>query len=148
MSRAIVIGYGNPNRQDDGVGHYVADKVVQLSDGKIDALQCHQLGIELVETIKDYDIVIFADAHAGERSTNLEIAPLEPIYSTSAFTHFVKPSSLMALTESLYQKKPKAFLVSISGCNFDFGTEFSPETQKWADIAVEKILKLVVGEGK
>jgi len=141
--RAIVIGYGNPSRQDDGVGHYVADKIDQLYNNQIDVLICHQLGIELVETIKDYDVVIFVDAHAGERSTNLEITMLESIYSTSAFTHFVKPNSLIALTENLYRKKPKAFLVSINGYNFDFGTEFSPETQKWADIAVKEILKLI-----
>jgi len=142
VSRAIVIGYGNPSRQDDGVGHYVADKIEQLANDRIDALICHQLGIELVETIKDYDTVIFVDAHAGERSTNLEITSIEPVYSASAFTHFVKPNSLIALTENLYKKRPDAFLVSISGHNFDFGTEFSPETQKWADIAVEKILEM------
>lgn len=143
MPKAIVIGYGNPSRQDDGVGHYVADKIDQLSNDQIDVLICHQLGIEIVETIKDYDVAIFVDAHVGERSTNLEITPIESCFTTSAFTHLVKPTSLMALTERLYQKCPKGFLVSISGHNFDFGDDFSPETQKWANIAVKEILKLI-----
>ncbi|MGB9594761.1 MAG: hydrogenase maturation protease [Candidatus Poribacteria bacterium] len=143
MRPVIVIGYGNPNRQDDGVGHYVADKIDQLFSKQIDVLKCHQLGIELVETIKDYDIAIFVDAQSSGRPTNLEISTVEPAYHTSAFTHFMKPCSLIALTECLYKKKLKAFLVSINGYNFDFGTDLSPETQKWADIAVNEILKLV-----
>jgi len=143
MSQILVIGYGNPSRQDDGVGHYVADRVEYLSNNKIDKILCHQLGIELAETIKDYDLVIFVDAHVGDRSTDIEITHLESLYSVFAFTHSVKPSLLIALTESLYQKKPKAFLVSINGYNFDFGTELSPETQKLADIAAGRILELI-----
>jgi len=143
----IVIGYGNPNRQDDGVGHYVADRIAdkidQSSNKQIDVLTCHQLEVELIETIKDYDVVIFVDAQSNERSANLEISEVESIYSTSAFTHFMKPSSLIALTECLYKKKPKALLVSINGYSFDFGTDLSPETQKWGDIAVNEILRLI-----
>lgn len=143
MPRAIVIGYGNPSRRDDGAGHYVIEKIQRLSNGQIDCLFCHQLGIELIETIKDYDLVIFVDAYVGERSTGLEVAPLEAVYSPSAFTHFVNSSSLIALTKSLYHKEPQALLVSIRGYDFDFGTQLSPKTRKWADIAVERIFSIL-----
>lgn len=143
MSRAIIIGYGNPSRRDDGVGHYIVQKVKDASDGQVEALILHQLGIELVETLKDWNLVIFADSYVGDRVEELEVASLEAAYTPSALTHFITPNSLLALTESLYQKSPEAFLVSVKGYDFDFGTELSPKTLEWANIAVEKILEII-----
>jgi hydrogenase maturation protease len=143
VSRVIVIGYGNPSRRDDGVAHYVLEKLQDLADDRLELIACHQLGIELAETIKDYDLVIFVDACVGDREEELKITAVQSGYTPSAFTHFLKPGSLLALTESLYDKQPRAFIFSIKGHDFDFGTELSEETQKWANDAVEKILDIV-----
>jgi len=139
----LVIGYGNPSRRDDGVGHYVVEKVERLAGGSINTLALHQLGPELAETIKDYDLVIFVDAHSGEYPERLRVASIEAVYRPSAFTHFMSPNSLLALAKSLYHKEPQAFSVSVRGYDFDFGTELSAETHRWADIAVERILEMV-----
>lgn len=143
MSRALVIGYGNSSRRDDGVGHYMVEKIKCLTGGKVDTLALHQLGPELAETIKDYNLVIFVDAHSGEYTEGLRVTPVEAVYRPSAFTHFMSPGSLLALAKGLYQKEPRAFTVSVRGHNFDFGTELSEETRKYADSAVNRIIDMI-----
>ena len=146
MKRSLVIGYGNPSRRDDGVGHYVVERLERVVGDKVDTLALHQLGPELAETIKDYELIIFVDAHAGEHAEGLRVAPVKAAYRPSAFTHFMNPSSLLALAKSLYQKGPCAFTVSIRGYNFDFGTELSEGTRKYADGAVDRIIEMITRE--
>lgn len=148
MSHVLVIGYGNPSRRDDGVGHYVVEKVERLAGGSVNTLALHQLGPELAETIKDYDLVIFVDAHSGEYAEGLRVTPVETASRPSAFTHSMGPGSLLALAKSLYHKGPQAFIVSVRGHDFAFGTELSEETRKWADVAVERILELIGARSK
>jgi len=143
MKRSLVIGYGNPSRRDDGVGHYVVERLERLVGDKVATLALHQLGPELAETIKDYDLVIFVDAHAGEYAEELKMAPVEAAYRPSAFTHFMNPGSLLALVKGLYREEPQAFVVSIRGYDFDFGTELSEETRKYADDAIDRIMEMV-----
>ena len=146
MSHILIIGYGNPSRRDDGVGHYIIEKITQMAGEKIDCLACHQLGIELADTIKDYDRVIFVDAHVSDFPEEIKVVSVDATYSTSAFTHSIKPGSLVALAKSLYQKEPQALVVSVRGNDFDFGTELSAETRKWADVAVARILEMADGK--
>ena len=143
MKRSLVIGYGNPSRRDDGVGHYVVEKLRRRAGDKVDTLALHQLGPELAETIKDYDLVIFVDAHAGEYAEELRMAPVEAAYHPSAFTHFMNPGSLLALVKGLYREEPQAFVVSIRGYDFDFGTELSEKARRHADNAVNRIIEMI-----
>lgn len=148
MSRVIVIGYGNPSRRDDSVGHYIVEEVMNAASGRIDCHLCHQLGIELADTIKDYELVIFVDAHAGKFKKELRVTGVEATYSSSAFTHSLTSGSLIALTETLYQKKPDALSVSVRGHDFDFGTGLSDKTHRWADEAVVRILEIADERGQ
>lgn len=142
MPQAIVIGYGNPSRCDDSVGHYIVDKIAEAAGDSIDCLACYQLDIELADTIKDYELIIFTDAHVNFPE-ELRVVDVEPIFSSSAFTHLFTPGSLLSLANTLYQKTPRAFLVSVRGHDFSFGTELSEKTQKSADMAVTRILEIV-----
>lgn len=145
MSRAIIIGYGNPSRCDDSVGHYIVEKAMDAAGDGVDCHVCHQLGIELAETIKDYDLVVFVDAHAGKFQEELRVAHVQAAYSSSAFTHSLNSGSLIALTKTLYQHEPRALSVSVRGHDFSFGTGLSAETQKWASMAVVRILEIMEG---
>ena len=145
MLPVLVIGYGNPSRRDDGVGHYVVKEIQAKSVDNISTLTLHQLGPELAETIKDYDLVIFVDAHVGETAEGLKVIPVEPAYRPSAFTHMMSPRSVLALTKALYHKEPRAFILAIRGYDFDFGMELSEETRKWANAAIERILEMSRG---
>jgi len=142
VPRVLVIGYGNPSRRDDGVGHHVVQGVRERAIEGVSTLALHQLGPELVETLQDYDLVIFVDAHLDETAEGLKIVPVEAAYRPSAFTHLMSPSWLLALTRALYHREPKAFIVGVPGYDFDFGTELSDGTSRWAEAAVERILEM------
>ena len=43
MSGTLIIGYGNPLREDDGVGWQVADQLLKNSEGSIKVLTAHTL---------------------------------------------------------------------------------------------------------
>jgi hydrogenase maturation protease len=51
MPGTLIIGYGNPLREDDGVGWQVADQLLKNSEGSIKVLTAHQLTPELAEPI-------------------------------------------------------------------------------------------------
>ena len=142
MSRILLIGYGNPSRGDDGVGHYVAEKIQERAVGNISTLTVFQLGPELTETVKDYELIVFVDAQVSETAEGLSVIPVEAAYRPSAFTHVMSPASLLALTKALYKKEPEAFIVAVPGYDFDFGMGLCDETTKWAEAAIERILEL------
>ena len=140
--RVLLIGYGNPSRGDDGVGHYVAKEIRERAVRNISTLTLCQLGPELAETVKDYDLVVFVDAQVSQSAEGLSVVPVEAAYRPSAFTHVMSPASLLALTKALYQKEPQAFIVAVPGYDFDFGTGLCDETTKWAEAAIERILEM------
>jgi len=142
VSRVLVIGYGNPSRRDDGVGHYVAQEIQERAVDNISTLIVFQLGPELTETVKDYDLVVFVDAQVGQSAEGLSVIPVEAAYRPSAFTHTMSPASLLALTKALYKKEPEALIVAVPGYDFDFGMGLCDETTKWAEAAIERILEL------
>ncbi|MBN2327804.1 MAG: hydrogenase maturation protease [Candidatus Omnitrophica bacterium] len=123
----LLIGCGNPLRRDDGVGWRAAQWFEENADKRpIHIITCHQLTPDLAEDLSRVRLVIFVDAREGSRPGRLscdEVRPL-PLEST-AFTHDLSPSQLLAYAEILYKKSPKAFLVTIEGEDYRFGESFS-----------------------
>ncbi|HVP20681.1 MAG TPA: hydrogenase maturation protease [Anaerolineaceae bacterium] len=139
----LIIGYGNPDRQDDGVAWHVLALLAEHfgypkpDDGEVeffpagqnpDLLFSLQLTPEMVETISRYDRVLFIDAHTGEIAQEINIERLESRFQTSPLTHHLTPQTLLSLVSTLYQKDPQAILVSIRGFEFEFSHDLSPQT--------------------
>jgi len=165
-NRILIMGYGNPGRCDDGVGWYVAEKLEQIfHDSKnlhpakqapenreippkqrpcIDVLTLHQLGIELIEDTKDFDVVVFIDAHI-ETNDDIKFTQVEADRQLSFTSHHLTPSMLLALTKIIYHKQPTVYLCSIKGRNFDFGSVLSAETKASADVVINQISAMING---
>jgi len=157
--RALVIGYGNYSRKDDGVGLSVARRLRErvgkppleldcdgLDDmGESPHVVCvQQLAPELTELIAEHDIVVFVDAHMGEAYPDpIRITDVAPKPSTTFASHVISPGTIIAMANALYGQLPQAYLVSVRGHDFDFGTELSPETQALVDEAVEHVWGLI-----
>jgi len=163
MARALVIGYGNLNRADDGVAYYVINALrerlrqVALSEddtgleelgAQTDSIFLTQLVPELLDTLVDYDQVIFVDAHVHEDARDLHFAPVSPEYVSSVFTHHITPATLLALLKALYQQEPAGHIVSLRGHEFDFRRGLSAATEALVELAVEYILQLLAQPGK
>ena len=61
MRRSLVVGVGNPLREDDGVGWHLAEALAQTG---VPTHTCHQLLPELAAELSQVDLVLFVDARA------------------------------------------------------------------------------------
>lgn len=148
----LFIGYGNPDRQDDGVAwHVLAGITSQLgmkpstswedplpSTPEADFAFYLQLTPELAEDLTTYDRVCFIDAHTGKIPENVQMVDVDPEYQISPFTHHLTPEMLLSMGQELYQKTPEAILVSVRGYEFGFETKLSPFTSSLVNEAVER----------
>jgi len=139
----LIIAYGNPYRNDDGVGHYIADKIQKWADeekiDEITIITAYQLDIDMTEDISLSESVFFLDAHITKYSPEIVINKIEAKKTNGFTTHVFTPSDLIALVNQLYNKNPPGTLISVPGYNFDMGEELTPETKKKADRAIDKL---------
>jgi hydrogenase maturation protease len=162
MSKILIIGYGNPNREDDGVGWHIVQKLaahfktsiapVLAADEFDPAVQPHvvftlQLIPEMSEPLAEYDAVCFVDAHTGAYDEEVRVAALTPNYQTSPLTHHLTPETCLVLAQTLYGRAPAGLLVSVRGYQFGYNTELSPKTAALAEEAVRRIIEWVRQEG-
>ena len=143
MKPILLIGYGNPTRMDDGVGWYIADKIQNRFMDEIEVWQADQLSIEMIDDIKDREVLILVDDHISDKDDYIRSCEIEPDASPGMISHIIKPSNLLAFCESIYHKHPKTYLYSIKGIAFDFGEELSAQTKKSADEVIMQIADFI-----
>jgi hydrogenase maturation protease len=124
--RVLVIAYGNPLRSDDGVAWQAAEEIRRKLASLVEVICTHQLMPELAEEASWADTVIFLDAtdNGDPGKVVCETVSAEP--TQSRFSHHLTPAQLLGLCDQLYEAKPRAFLISISGECFDHGDGLSP----------------------
>ncbi|MEJ2125780.1 MAG: hydrogenase maturation protease [Alphaproteobacteria bacterium] len=117
--RILVLGYGNPGRQDDGLGPALAAEIERMNLSGVTTCDNYQLVIEDSVDVAANDIVWFVDAslNGAEPYEVYEITPADEIAFSS---HTVKPEVILALAETYYGKRPIAYLMGIRGYEFAF----------------------------
>jgi len=158
MNKWIILGYGNPDRGDDGVAWHLLNELlisegIQKSDlfvseitdlnGKADIWFNFQLLPEISELVAKYDRALFIDAHTGDIEEEINFEKIEPEFKNSPFTHHFSPSSCLAIAESISGSYPEAWLLSVRGYDFEFSRELSPKTKDLCKMALQKIQSLI-----
>lgn len=153
-NKALVIGFGNPDRQDDGVAWYILEQLArQLGRTVFENLDddlCRmesspilvrmpQLIPEIAEPISCFGRACFVDAHTGSYAEEIHFVPLQPEHQLSPFTHHLTPQSCLQLARSLYGRVPQAVLCSVRGYEFGFGRSLSERTATLAEEALQRI---------
>ncbi|MCC7519234.1 MAG: hydrogenase maturation protease [Verrucomicrobiae bacterium] len=141
--RALVLGYGNPDRNDDGAGWAAIEALHAGPPPDTELDTAHQLEVEMAERIASFDRVVFVDAAVPEFPEPLAIFEIAPGWRSHATAHHLTPGDLLALAETLYGKKPRVTLVTIRGRDFHFGSTLSPETRAAVEEAVQRIRALL-----
>jgi hydrogenase maturation protease len=138
MRKALVIGYGNTLRSDDGVGVWIADHLADLHLPEVDVRTCHQLFPELAADFQSYDRVIMIDASAdGEPLTvRKSIPPLERLPSSN---HNVTPELLQQIALEMFAIQVNLSVYTVRGETFEFGTTLSPKVKERATKTVDLI---------
>jgi hydrogenase maturation protease len=153
LKKSLIIGYGNPDREDDGVAwHILRALTIKLGlpspesyedefsgSETIDFAFYLQLTPEMAEDIKDYEHVCFVDAHTGNIPEPVRLISVESEFQHSPFTHHLTPQSLLSMCETLYGRKPDAVLLSVLGHRFLFSRQLSKETTALVPQAVDLI---------
>ena len=130
MSRALIIGYGNPLRSDDGVGWAVAERL-QRSFGEmpsVEILAVHQLTPELAEAVSRAELVVFVDAaFGGGLPGTWKCEPVNPDeVRAGPLGHHFTPAELLVYARALFASAPQAVIVSVVGGSFEAGGGLSP----------------------
>jgi len=117
--RVLVLGYGNPGREDDGLGPAFAAEIGQLRRQNVTVQDNYQLMIEDALAVADADVVWFVDADKTGPEP-YHVRTLLPAHEIAFTTHLVKPEVILALAETYYGKVPEAYLLGIRGYCFEF----------------------------
>ena len=152
MKRALIFGFGNADRQDDGVAWHILVGLAQkmnlntpLEPGDLFTTSKNQLVLqfnlqltpELAETINDFDVIYFVDAHTGAIKEDISFSSIIPQTQNSPFTHHLSPQMLLSITQTIFGVVPEAFLLSIRAFEFEFSRDLSKRTKELSTEAIE-----------
>jgi hydrogenase maturation protease len=143
MIDILIIGYGNPQRRDDGCGRQVAGRLhARLEAGTHVRVQSvHQLDPALSEDLAGARKVVFVDATIEDLTRGRRWKRVGPETGLLPFvTHHLRPAFLLGLTLSIWGRCPEAWLVSIKGHDFGLGEGLSPQAEE----GVEKVSREIV----
>jgi hydrogenase maturation protease len=148
MARVQVIGFGNPLRGDDALGwQAVGELAGRQTCPDIDLMTCHQLTPELADPLSQAELAIFIDARADLEPGRFSCEPMFPAKGQeSSFSHRLDIPALLACTESLYGRSPRAFLLSIGACAFGFGETLSAPVRAALPSLLGQVDRLVVNQ--
>jgi len=145
--KILLFGYGNPGRKDDGLGPVLTGLVEKwILKEKINNVfvdSNYQLNIEDAFTIRDYDIVIFADATV-ETTEDIKLTRILPSDKVNFTMHAVHPAFILDLCQKLYDYAPEVYLLHIKGYEFELNEGLSDQASlnlKKAFVFIQKVIQ-------
>jgi hydrogenase maturation protease len=153
LKRILFLGYGNPDREDDGVAWHILCAIATKlglevptsyeeefpQSDNIDFSFQLQLTPEMAEDISAYEFVCFFDAHTGSIPEEVRLIDVKSDFQRSPLTHHLTPQSLLSICETICGKKPDAVLLSVRGYYFRFSRQLSEETEPLVAQAVDMV---------
>jgi len=119
----LVYGYGNPGRQDDGLGVMLAEKIETWAKSQgfesVHTDSNYQLNLEDADALARHDLVVFADA-SGENLEDFRLEVLEPSPALEFTMHAVSPAFILHLCHQMFDKTPETYLLHIRGYEWEF----------------------------
>ncbi len=147
-----VIGIGNPDRGDDGVGRAVAERLRELGPG-VDVVEQGGEATALLAAMEGAARVFFIDAcvsgvAAGTiRRFDLAKAPLPPL-RPGVSSHGFGLAEALQLAAALGQMPSQCVVYAIEGAEFAHGAPLSPPVRAAVEDVVGRLsAELTEGQG-
>ncbi len=130
--RVLVIGLGNPDRGDDGVGPLVVEKLAGLLPTDVAVAPAGADVLTLMTEWADFDAVICIDAAAPlaapGRIHRFDLANAElPQHTRSASSHALGLADAIGLARVLRQAPQNIIVFAIEGASFARGASMTSE---------------------
>lgn len=113
-----VYGFGNPGRQDDGLGPMITDKLESENIEGVTTDSNYQLNIEDADNIAGSDLVIFVDASI-DADEPFSFKKIEPSAEITFTTHSMSPESVIALCGDIHGRIPETYVLAIRGYEWE-----------------------------
>jgi hydrogenase maturation protease len=152
--KVLVIGYGNPLREDDGVGWRVVEEIERQKSSiftlqSLETIAVHQLLPELAEEVSEAAFVIFVDASVEGEPGEIKVREIAPVVQEmGAFTHHFDPAGLLGYARDLYGRFPRAYLVTVTAVSLGYGEGLSPTIAVTLPALLQQIDMLIQGNGR
>ncbi len=134
MKKTLIYGYGNPGRQDDGLGSRfteLCEKWIQSEKIENITIDCnYQLNVEDAALIADFELVIFVDASVVEDVDDFRLETIAADNSRIEFSmHAVSVGYVVDLCNKIYGKSPLSYVLHIKAYEFDFKEELTQKAE-------------------
>jgi hydrogenase maturation protease len=142
-TEVCIVGYGNPQRRDDGIGPSVVEGLTAALGGEegVRILSLHQLDPDLIEELGDVEHLILVDASVEGSEGGVDWEEVVPdLGAMHPLSHHMTPAFFLALWGALRGRSPRAWLVSVQGEDFGLGEGLSPRAQGRAHRASREII--------
>ena len=120
--KILVIGFGNPAREDDGLGLAAAEIIEKTGIGNVTVDIDYQLSVEHAADIADHEAVVFVDASVDCEEPYV-FEKVTPKFIESFSSHSVSPEQVLGLAEHLFKAETKGYLLGIRGYSFEMFKE-------------------------
>ena len=141
----LVLAWGNPLREDDGVAWHVLEGLRGLQPRPwLPALHlrhAHQLTPEMAECISRAAGVVFVDARRDGAPGEIRCEQVAPAAGANPLAHSVSPQTLLLYAEGLFGRAPQAAVVSVTGERFGMGEGLSPVVRRAVPWAMRAVLR-------
>ena len=122
--KILVYGYGNPGRQDDGLGLEMVKKIEEwIEEHHIKNIETdtnYQLNVEDAERISKKDVVVFVDATKDEEVHEFKFTHLQEVETKPEFTtHAASPEYVLHVCNELFKKNPRTCVMAVRGYSWD-----------------------------
>jgi hydrogenase maturation protease len=117
--RVLLIGYGNPGRQDDGLGPALAEELQKRAIEGLDVEADYQLTVEDACAAAEHDVAIFADAALKGAAPFVFRRVDSRGRRPGCGSHTVEPEEVAGLAQELFGARTAFYTLAIRGYDFD-----------------------------
>ena len=143
--KILVIGAGNPDRGDDGIGAMVARRLAQRLPGDVAVLTRSGDMLSLIDDWAAFDAVFCIDAAAAAgapgRIHRIDLtAGALPREIALTSSHAFGLAEAVELAQALGLALPRIIVYAVEGRCFDAGAQMTPEIAAAAGVVSDRII--------
>jgi hydrogenase maturation protease len=135
----LVLGIGNPGREDDGVGWAVAEKIRRLDLPDVEVVSAVQLTPEMAADWARRRRVVVVDATLEGDAFLLRRLDEAGFGSEPGMSHATTVQTIVRLAGSLFERQPEVWLGSVRGASFGWHEGLSAVAAERAERLAEEL---------